>query len=221
MNTVAHRGIRSQTVPTEAQSPTKRSAYTITPVTPSSSHRPRSPTQPPCRVAGSRQKDKHDHWNRSCNQTFLPQSSPDAAKDTQGPRQTHVAALQPATIKRFRGCNGDTGEEWGTRRSPAVKAAFLPHVGRHRKTNSGTISTHGTHRRKHEEVRWRHSDTGDKGPRQSCGRCLPSPTGTPLHQCSRLPPPHQHSKGATAEDATRATSTQPQSPTAAAITTQD
>ncbi|RNF07807.1 hypothetical protein TcG_10036 [Trypanosoma cruzi] len=151
---------------------------------------------------------------------FLPQSSPDAVKDAQGPRQTHVAALQSATIKRVRGCNGDAEEEWRTRRSPAVKAAFFPHVGQHCKTNSGTISAHGTHIRKHEEVRWRHSYTGDKGPLQSCGRCPPSPTGTPLHR-RRRPLPHQHKERATAKDETRATSAQSQIPTAAAMTKQD
>ncbi|RNC53383.1 hypothetical protein TcCL_ESM09281, partial [Trypanosoma cruzi] len=71
----------------------------------------------------------------------LPQSSPDAAKDTKQPRQTHVAALQPAAIERVRGCNGDAEEKWGTRRHPAFKASFLVHTSRHCTASSGTMST--------------------------------------------------------------------------------
>ncbi|RNC55643.1 hypothetical protein TcCL_ESM06838 [Trypanosoma cruzi] len=48
-------------------------------------------------------------------------------------------------------------------------------------------------RRTNEEVQWRHSDTGDKGPRQSCCRCLPSPPGTtpPTLSPASSPPTQQ------------------------------
>ncbi|RNC34688.1 hypothetical protein TcCL_Unassigned02494, partial [Trypanosoma cruzi] len=43
----------------------------------------------------------------------------------------------------------------------------------------------------------------------------------PLHRRRHPPPPHQHNEGAAADDATRATSTQPQGPIAAAMSKQD
>ncbi|RNF06281.1 hypothetical protein TcG_10675 [Trypanosoma cruzi] len=96
---------------------------------------------------------------------FLPQSSPDAVKDAQGPRQYHVAALQPAVNERVQE-HGSGGAEkgWRNRRSPAVKASFLVRTGQHCTASSGTIRAHGTHTRTNKKVRWQQPDTGDKGP---------------------------------------------------------
>ncbi|RNF03365.1 hypothetical protein TcG_11262 [Trypanosoma cruzi] len=77
--------------------------------------------------------------------------NPDAVKDTKGPRQTHVAVLQPAAIERVRARGGDTEEEWRICRSAAVKASFLAHVGRHCTASSGIISAHEA-REKEERI---------------------------------------------------------------------
>ncbi|RNC41157.1 hypothetical protein TcCL_NonESM09302 [Trypanosoma cruzi] len=115
-------------------------------------------------------KKIHDHWHRSCNQMVLPQSSPDAVKDTQGPRHRTKwwrYIQRPSSAPKDKLLTWKRGGGFAVRQH-SKRRSFLTWVGIAQQ--AAAPSAHTTHtKRTNKEVRWRHSDTGDKSPRQLRG----------------------------------------------------
>ncbi|RNC54005.1 hypothetical protein TcCL_ESM08617 [Trypanosoma cruzi] len=91
----------------------------------------------------------------------LPQSSPDAAKDAQEPRQYHVAALQPAVNERAKeNAGGTKGRRERIFCHQRMAVSRLRTSALHDEQRPGILRAHGIHRKGQRKAS---SQTQEKG----------------------------------------------------------